>query len=234
MRTLPLAVEYRVYQWLLACWPAGGVDAAALAEFAAAVAARAGDDAVRAFVTALFTAEDARFFRQAFVPFADALVERATTLHLAALVLQCTAPGVPLIAADAEFSPSAPPAELTASDHGGRLRLFVLRTLLGLRQRHPALFHGSKYLSEKAVGKLGDCCVAFARESAEHALLVVVPRMFPPPGQAWEKTALEICGITKLHWVNVFTGAESTGPYLPLSDAFVQLPVAVFLARSEP
>jgi maltooligosyltrehalose synthase len=226
------AAEYRLYQHLLAAWPA------IPKEFAEAGLENAG-----AFVAGLFESRAGDLFRKAFIPFAEALVARGAALALAAFVLQCTAPGVPQIADGEEIGADLPlaerirllaatgehPAELAGD---ARLRLFVLRTLLGLRARRPELFGRTKYLSQKVRGKFADHCVVFTRQSGEQVLLVAVPRALPPPGEPWEKAALEICGITQLHWRNVFTGAEATGPYLPLSEAFHHLPVAVFLAES--
>jgi maltooligosyltrehalose synthase len=234
--TPSLEAEYRLYQRLLVAWPAIPSDFT---------------DAERAFVTALFESDAGRLFRKSFVPFADALIQRAATLSLAAVVLQCTAPGVPQLGDGEELGTDAPltdrvrllaetgahPADLIDHWQDGRLRLFVVRTLLGLRARVPALFGKTKYLAQKARGRFADHCVVFTRQCPGYVLLVAVPRFAPPATELptdgdWEKTALEICGIMQIHWTNVLTGAEATGPYIALSEAFRHLPVAVFLAKT--
>jgi (1->4)-alpha-D-glucan 1-alpha-D-glucosylmutase len=256
-----LATEYRLYQALLLTWPATASDImenpeslAALREATLLLAGplpEAELPKARDFLVGLFTSRAGDLFRKAFIPFAEAVVEQAGTFALAALVLQCTAPGIPEIADGEELGAPAQLderhrllgktgtdiAELTSNWWDGRLRLFILRELLALRTRLPALFGETKYLAQKARGKFADHCIAFTRQSGSQVLLVAVPRRapvltHPMLGDAWDMTALEICGITHIHWTNVFTGEESTGPYIALSAAFRHLPVAVFLAGS--
>lgn len=252
---LPLPVLYRLLQAMLAAWPD---DAAGAAPFTAEAAASLTSEAMALagpldapdaeaagpLIEALLCHPGAAEFRADFSAAAAQAVATAGVLALAALVLQCTAPGVPEIADSRGLGARLKVEErvrllagvgASVGEHpvaDSRTRLFLLRTLLALRARRPELFEASHYRAQKARGRLSSEVTVFTRESAGAALLVAVPRTIPANGE-WSDTALEICGILRLHWRNVFTGSVSTGPYITLRDAFAHLPVAVFVAEDE-
>ena len=112
-----------------------------------------------------------------------------------------------------DVRPSAP--ELLESWTDGRIKLFVTRELLHFRRAHPELFKGGTYVPVSVTGDFPASVVAFTREANGQRLLVCVPRLssrvgFPPVGNRWKKTALELGG----RWRNLFTGEEVAGERL--------------------
>ncbi len=103
--------EYLFYQTLLGAWPAGAVDAAALAERLTAYMLKATreakrhtswihpnaeyEDATRRFVTRVLTGRVARRFLPAFEPFQRRIAAAGMVQSLAQVVLKTAAPGVP-------------------------------------------------------------------------------------------------------------------------------------------
>ncbi|MEO5881009.1 MAG: malto-oligosyltrehalose synthase [Caldimonas sp.] len=93
-------------------------------------------------------------------------------------------------------------AELVATPHDGRAKLWIAWRLLDLRRRRPLLFRDGDYRPLKAAGTHADHVVAFARHHAEAVLIVVVPRLVArllgdsveaPCGAAvWGETAVEV------------------------------------------
>ena len=128
------------------------------------------------------------------------------------------------------------PAELLANWRDGRIKMFVTRTLLGLRREHAALFDSGTYERLETHGAHAERCFCFMRKHEDMALLVVVPRLsstlgFPPIGSRWKDTTVGARrpGGT---WRNIFTGAEHSGDTdPPVSKLLGEFPVAALLIR---
>src|SRR5262249_38766921 len=94
------------------------------------------------------------------------------------------------------------PEELLDSWRDGRLKLLITERLLKFRRENPALFRYGSYAWLKVTGELADCCIAFARQFEGNSIVILAPRLtsrvgFPPIGQAWRDTAVELpneCG----------------------------------------
>ena len=129
----------------------------------------------------------------------------------------------------------AKPAELLENWPDGRIKMFLTERLLRFRYQHVDLFRRGNYVPVRAAGSLADCCISFVRELDEEWLLVIAPRLssrvgFPPTGERWKGTTLEIPPSLSLGSVReLFTGRtiRLDGHRLSLADALSILPFAV-------
>jgi (1->4)-alpha-D-glucan 1-alpha-D-glucosylmutase len=125
-------------------------------------------------------------------------------------------------------------AELLAGWRDGRVKLYVLATLL--RHTAAAGWPADAYTPLNALGERAEHVVGFARGAA----LVVVPRLphtlageAPPLGDVWAATALALPDGAAARYRDVLTGrivaaAERDGrSVLPLAEVLAVLPVAV-------
>lgn len=131
----------------------------------------------------------------------------------------------------AELGEQPDPAELLEHWTDGRIKLFVTREVLRFRRSHSALFAQGAYHACAATGELAGSALAFTRAHEGKTLIVCVPRLssrvgFPPIGDKWRDTSLEIAG----EWRNVFTGARLSGERLALADVLRDLPVALLIS----
>jgi (1->4)-alpha-D-glucan 1-alpha-D-glucosylmutase len=79
----------------------------------------------------------------------------------------------------------------------GRIKLFLTKHILQLRRRHANLFERGEYLPLHASGTFAECCVSFVRQLADNWIAVIAPRLssrigFPPIGEAWQDTAIQL------------------------------------------
>jgi len=69
--------------------------------------------------------------------------------------------------------------------------------MLQFRRGHVDLFQNGNYLPLRASGNLADCCISFARQLNDEWMVVIAPRLssrigFPPVGERWKDTSLEL------------------------------------------
>jgi (1->4)-alpha-D-glucan 1-alpha-D-glucosylmutase len=75
--------------------------------------------------------------------------------------------------------------------------MFLTQRVLRFRGEHADLFHRGEYLPLSASGTFAESCVSFVRHLADKWIAVIAPRLssrvgFPPIGQAWKDTAIEL------------------------------------------
>ena len=220
------------------------------------------DEAVRAFVAALLRRGDNPFVA-AFEPLAETVARLGAMNSLAQTVLKLTVPGVPDIYQGCDswdFSlvdpdnrrpvdyaarrqalatlANADAAGLLAHWPDGRVKLFVLRTILRYRQEHAELFGQGNYRPLKVSGPHADSVVAFAREHENQAVAVIVPRVTSrlgdgfPVGAAWENTAVALADDQPAPWRELFTGravVPDERGVVPLAEALATFPLAVLV-----
>jgi (1->4)-alpha-D-glucan 1-alpha-D-glucosylmutase len=141
-------------------------------------------------------------FRRDVAAFAGRIAWHGALNSLAQLVLKLTSPGVPDVyqgtelwdlslvdpdnrrpvdfdARDAMLSDAldAGPGDLLASWRDGRVKLSVLKRLLGFRRDHPRLFLEGDYTPVAIEGPRADRVIAFERRLRGDRALVVVPRL---------------------------------------------------------
>jgi (1->4)-alpha-D-glucan 1-alpha-D-glucosylmutase len=220
------------------------------------------DNAVRDFVERILRPDSSNRFLPAFEPFAACIAEAGAINALAQTVLKCTCPGVPdtyqgtetwdlsLVDPDNRrpvdyewrrtqldsLSSPAAPADLVETWRDGRIKLFVLRTLLRFRREHRRLFEEGAYTPVQAGGTFAECCVAFERRAGNETLLVVVPRFssrvgFPAVGTRWQETMLAPASVDGT-WTDLFTGRTlDAAPELRLAELLADFPVAALVRQ---
>ncbi len=184
------------------------------------------DEGIRRFITALLRRGKGNEnpFVEAFAPLAETVARLGAMNSLAQTVLKLTVPGVPDIYQGCDtwdFSLVDPDnrrpvdyvqrkqaldalegtdgRDLLAHWPDGRVKLFVLRTILRYRQKHAELFGQGSYRPLKVSNPHADSVVAFAREHEDRTMVVIVPRVTSrlgegfPVGAAWETTAVARC-----------------------------------------
>jgi (1->4)-alpha-D-glucan 1-alpha-D-glucosylmutase len=129
-------------------------------------------------------------------------------------------------------------AKLAHAWPDGRIKLAVMRALLALRERVPALFTQGGYRAVDVTGPHREEVIAFARTSGRDAVIVAVGRLFAratqggrhwPSGSAWD-AELSVEGFELVRNV-VGTRHPTAGPCWPTRDLFHTIPLAVFEAR---
>jgi (1->4)-alpha-D-glucan 1-alpha-D-glucosylmutase len=132
-------------------------------------------------------------------------------------------------------------AELLGKPGDGRIKLYVIRQALAVRRAHARLFVEGDYHPLEVSGPLAEHACAYARTTADDAVVTVVPRLLarraveePPVGTGYwgEDTAVRLPGAIGERFRDTLAGAEIRveGERLPLGRAFRTLPVAL-LAR---
>jgi (1->4)-alpha-D-glucan 1-alpha-D-glucosylmutase len=215
--------------------------------------------ATRDFVGKLLEATPKNKFLPAFLPVATEIARLGAINSLSQTLLKLTSPGVPdiyqgneiwdfsLVDPDnrrlvdyklrrqmLETLPEANPKELLENWSDGRIKLFLTQGLLRFRRDHPDLFQQGSYLPLPATGAQSDCVVSFARELDGRWLIVIAPRLssrvgFPPIGEKWQDTAVEIPEPLELsNMRSVFGGGEvrADDRRLLLQDTLSALPFA--------
>ena len=128
------------------------------------------------------------------------------------------------------------PGDLLAHWPDGRVKLFVLRTILRYRQEHPDFFGQGTYRPLKVSGPHADSVVAFAREHEDRSIVVIVPRVTSrlgegfPMGDCWNGTTVTLGADIPGSWRELFTGRtipESDDPALGLAGVLADFPLAI-------
>jgi (1->4)-alpha-D-glucan 1-alpha-D-glucosylmutase len=218
------------------------------------------ENATRSFVAAILDPARGRSFLRSFTPFAERLAELGAINSLTQTVLKCTTPGVPDFYQGCEiwdFSlvdpdnrrpvdytrrrellaslENANPGELMADWRSGRVKLFVTQRLLALRRERPQLFQNGSHEPLAVSGQHAARVVAFRREDAEQAVMVVVPRLtaplgFPPIGEVWSDTAL---AASPGKWRDAFTGTRfELNSSALVSEILAHFPIAYLIRES--
>jgi (1->4)-alpha-D-glucan 1-alpha-D-glucosylmutase len=271
--------EFLLYQTLLGACPLEGLHAGNRADFIQRIqdymvkAIReakvnsswvepnaAWEEAVRAFVSALFEPDALNRFHRSFAPMAARIAQLGAVNSLVQTVLKLTCPGVPDIYQGTElwdFSLVDPdnrrpvdfasrrqhletvmdvsPRELLEHWPDGRIKMFIIQRLLALRREEPAVFASGSYTGLHAHGSFADHVISFERRHKDAAILVIAPRHtaklgFPPVGGAWTNTGLALPGEAR--WRDVFTSREHATDRLALADVFADVPFAVLVEQN--
>jgi (1->4)-alpha-D-glucan 1-alpha-D-glucosylmutase len=128
--------------------------------------------------------------------------------------------------------------ELISSWRDGRIKLYLTRAALRLRQGHPELFSAGAYVALRPEGPAAQHLVAFARSIDGRAAITVVPRLVaglnrehghaPHRPEAWSGTRLPLSEDLRGRYVDRLSGAELDGSEaLPMDQLLRHLPVAL-------
>src|SRR5262245_36598353 len=223
------------------------------------------EEGLTSFIEQLLDRDRSGAFLDAFEPFVSRVALLGALNSLSQLALKLLIPGVPDLYQGTEFwdlslvdpdnrrpvdfgdrtaalgsiCEQADWAKLVDAWPDGRIKLALMRALLALRERAPALFTQGDYRAVDVVGSHRNEIIAFARTSGRDLLIVAVGRLFGratqggrhwPIADAWD-TALNVEGLTPVR--NVL-GAQLPDPGLhwPIGDLFHAIPVAVIEARA--
>jgi (1->4)-alpha-D-glucan 1-alpha-D-glucosylmutase len=130
--------------------------------------------------------------------------------------------------------------ELAGNPLDCRIKMFLVRAMLGLRKERPALFEKGSYRPVEASGKFGRNLVAFVREYGGSTLLVIAPRFFThflKEGQplaapeVWADTTLTLPESAPLNYKSVITDREVRldSRQVPVGSLLKDFPVEAYL-----
>jgi (1->4)-alpha-D-glucan 1-alpha-D-glucosylmutase len=219
------------------------------------------DKAVREFVAKILAPGAENVFLKTFIPFAEQLAKTGAVNALTQTVLKLTVPGMPdfyqgselwdlsLVDPDnrrpvdyalrrqqlASVSGEVSPGLLVEQWRDGRVKMYVIRTLLQFRRQQPRLFAEGSYTPVAVSGELAECVIAFERAIPGMSLLVVAPRFAsriggPPLGEKWGDTTLEL--PNPLDRADLLTGQKCPkNAQVRLGDILTEFPSAVLLAE---
>jgi (1->4)-alpha-D-glucan 1-alpha-D-glucosylmutase len=199
-------------------------------------------------------------FLPIFVPAAKEIMRLGAINSLSQTLLKLTSPGVPDIYQGTEIwdyslvdpdnrrpvdyelrrqklksLASATAGELMETWPDGRIKLFLTKHLLQLRREHADLFERGEYLPLHASGMFAECCVSFVRRLDDNWIAVIAPRLssrigFPPIGEAWQDTAVQLpetLVLEKAHDLFTCQPIRHDKRQVAVRDVFSVLPFAV-------
>jgi (1->4)-alpha-D-glucan 1-alpha-D-glucosylmutase len=123
----------------------------------------------------------------------------------------------------------------------GAIKLYLVRELIALRNRHPDLFTAGGYRALEAAGTHADRVCAFLRHHEGATLVVAVARHFAaitrtgdthPDPRTWSGMSIALPADSPPVFRNVLTGRPTAvfEGALRLDELFATLPVAVLVA----
>jgi (1->4)-alpha-D-glucan 1-alpha-D-glucosylmutase len=180
------------------------------------------DAAMHDFIARILDSSPRNKFLPIFLPAAKEIIRLGAINSLTQTLLKLTSPGVPDIYQGTEIwdyslvdpdnrrpvdyelrrqmlksLSSATPGELMQTWPDGRIKLFLTRHILQLRRGHEDLFKGGEYVPLHTSGTFAESCVSFIRRFGDNWIAVIAPRLssrigFPPIGEAWQDTAIQL------------------------------------------
>jgi (1->4)-alpha-D-glucan 1-alpha-D-glucosylmutase len=219
-------------------------------------------DAMNEFVAHILETNPKNRFLPNFLPMVGEIARFGIVNSLSQTFLKLTSPGVPdiyqgneiwdlsLVDPDNRRSvdytrrrammdglAGADPQELMRNWPDGRIKMFLIQKVLSFRRGQPDIFRHGEYLPIRASGPLADSCIAFVRQLDERWILVIAPRLssrvgFPPVGQKWQETAIEIPENLKPDGAReLFSGKDLpiAGRRLTIAEVMPTLPFALVI-----
>jgi (1->4)-alpha-D-glucan 1-alpha-D-glucosylmutase len=214
------------------------------------------DAAVRDFVARILDASTRNKFLPLFLPFAREIARLGAINSLTQTMLKLMSPGLPDIYQGTEIwdyslvDPDnrrpvdyesrrevlgslrrAKPEALLHDWPDGRIKMFLIQRALEFRGKNVGLFQRGEYVPLRTSGTLSDCCVSFARKFQDRWIVVIGPRLssrvgFPPIGEPWKDTTIELPEWSSSDVIDLFTnrGSKIENRKLLLADALSTLP----------
>jgi (1->4)-alpha-D-glucan 1-alpha-D-glucosylmutase len=218
------------------------------------------DAAIHDFVARILDPSPRNKFLPIFLPAAKEIARLGAINSVTQTLLKLTSPGVPDIYQGTEIwdyslvdpdnrrpidyelrrkmlksVSSAAPGELMQAWPDGRIKLFLIKHVLGLRRAHADLFEHGEYLPLQMSGTFAECCVSFGRRLDNDWILVIATRLssrigFPPVGDAWQDTMIQLPETFSLNGAHdLFTcrPIPHVNRQVPVRDVLSVLPFAV-------
>jgi (1->4)-alpha-D-glucan 1-alpha-D-glucosylmutase len=186
------------------------------------------DAAMHDFVEKILDSSTRNKFPSIFLPAAKEIIRLGAINSLTQTLLKLTLPGVPDIYQGNELwdyslvdpdnrrpveydlrrqtlksLSGATPGELMKTWPDGRIKMFLTQRILRFRREYSDLFERGEYLPLDASGTFAECCVSFVRRLDDKWIAVIAPRLssrvgFPPIGDAWQDTAIDLAQMFSL------------------------------------
>lgn len=218
------------------------------------------DAAMHDFVAKILDSSPRNKFLPIFLPAAKEIIRLGAINSLTQTLLKLTSPGVPDIYQGTEIwdyslvdpdnrrpvdydlrrqmlksLSSASPGELMQTWPDGRIKLFLTKHLLQLRRGHADLFERGEYQPLHTSGTFAESCVSFVRRLDDNWIAVIAPRLssrigFPPIGELWKDTAIEVPAtlvLDKAHDLFTCRPVSVRDRQVKLAKALAVLPFAV-------
>jgi len=116
----------------------------------------------------------------------------------------------------------------------GRVKLFLIAKVLGLRRQNSELFMKGEYLPLEVQGNLNKYTIAFARKLGSSWAIVIVPRFsrqLMEEGHQWTDTVLSLPVDAPQQWTNAITQEQINIPgSVSLGSLFGHFPVILLLS----
>lgn len=225
------------------------------------------DDAAKNFIDQILNSTENREFLDTFEVLAQRIARLGAMNSLSQTLLKLTLPGVPDIYQGNEIwdfslvdpdnrrpvdyalrrdllqkTIDAKPSDLLENWRDGRIKLFLHRTLLHFRRKHPELFRNGTYTALELTGQFRESGIAFQRRHEDQILIVFAPRLtdrvgFPPLGENWEDTRLQTSlSAEDPPLVDLLTGRKvtPTSDGIELASALQDLPFLVLTNADQP
>jgi (1->4)-alpha-D-glucan 1-alpha-D-glucosylmutase len=184
--------------------------------------------AMHDFVEKILGSSTRNKFPSIFLPAAKEIIRLGAINSLTQTLLKLTLPGVPDIYQGNELwdyslvdpdnrrpveydlrrqtlksLSGATPGELMKTWPDGRIKMFLTQRILRFRREYSDLFERGEYLPLDASGTFAECCVSFVRRLDDKWIAVIAPRLssrvgFPPIGDAWQDTAIDLAQMFSL------------------------------------
>jgi (1->4)-alpha-D-glucan 1-alpha-D-glucosylmutase len=218
------------------------------------------DAAMHDFVARILDSSPRNKFLPLFLPAAKEIARLGAINSLTQTLLKLASPGVPDIYQGTEILDyslvdpdnrrsvdyelrcemlkslsSATPKELMQTWAHGRVKLFLTHCMLRFRREHADLFKHGEYLPIHTSGTFAESCVSFVRRLGDNFIIVIAPRLssrvgFPPIGEAWQDTAIQLPETVSLkdaHDLFTCRSIRHQKRQAALRDVFLLLPFAV-------
>jgi (1->4)-alpha-D-glucan 1-alpha-D-glucosylmutase len=199
-------------------------------------------------------------FLPIFLPAAKEIIRLGAINSLTQTLLKLTSPGVPDIYQGTEIwdyslvdpdnrrpvdyelrrqmlkaLSNATSEELMQTWPDGRIKLFLTRHILQLRRGHEDLFKRGEYVPLHTSGTFAESCVGFIRRLDDNWIAVIAPRLssrigFPPIGEAWQDTAIQLpetFSLKDAHDLFTCQPIRHHKPQVAVRDVLSVLPFAV-------
>jgi (1->4)-alpha-D-glucan 1-alpha-D-glucosylmutase len=214
------------------------------------------DAAMRDFVARILDPSTRNKFLPLFLPLARETARLGAINSLTQTILKLMSPGVPDIYQGTEIwdyslvDPDnrrpvdyelrremlasllqAKPEALLQDWPDGRIKMFLIQRVLEFRGKNVDLFQRGEYLPLQTSGTFADCCLSFARKFQDRWIVAVGPRLssrvgFPPIGESWKDTTVELPEWSASDVLDLFTSRRSKveNRKLRLAEALSILP----------
>lgn len=218
------------------------------------------EEAIKNYIKKVLTSPENHPFWKEFLPFQKDIAHTGLLNSLFQCVLKLTCPGVPDIYQGSEilkFNLVDPDnrrqvdyeylrqnlSKLNIEElmplHSGKMKMFLTKSLLNFRQKHPGIFMRGNYIPLEVKGVRSRNIVAFTRQYEDEAIIVIVPRLvhhlvseekiLPISEKIWKDSIIELPEeLIGKNAVDILSDQEfTTENLLNAGKVLNQLPVSV-------